>query len=278
MTSDRDLGLGKRSKKLLTVIPAISVCHFTYRITADAVTSHFASEPDAHLIVLDNAPLDTKPEWTYWTDKLKDLLRRLGYEYRHYAEPWNLSRFWNKGLDIAKEERWRYVAICNADVYFHPTWFTAAVKDWEEIPVEQEIISVHPWSHVSKDATHNIRNVNYCYDDLVFRKRGLVPFDYPACHVSIFEGKTDYRFDEKYVHYHVDVDFWQWMRQHERYGALCYASRVDHLPMRGSCLWPTKPVDFSASHGLAVVDGDADLAYYQEKWGLKKELGEADAV
>ena len=252
--------------KNVTIVPTISVCMHTYRIAAEAIMSHYASEPDAHLIVLDNAPLGEKHEWDYWTEQLKQLLDRLGYEYRHYDEPWNLPKFWNKGLDIAANENWDYVAISNVDVWFAPRWFTSALNDWAEVPVEQDIVSVHPWSYVSKDAGHNIKNLNYHYEDVFTQGMGLVPFDFPACHVSIFKGKTDYRFDESYHHYYVDNDFWKWMQKTKRYGALSKSSRVDHLQMAGYGRTMTKVVDFSVNHGIAKVDTDFDHKYFHEKW------------
>jgi hypothetical protein len=48
-------------------------------------------------------------------------------------------------------------------------------------------------------------------------------------HVNLFRTDSEFRWDERYIRYEIDCDYWMWLKSKRKKAAVCYASRVDHF-------------------------------------------------
>jgi hypothetical protein len=195
----------------VTILPTTSVNRETHRLNSVALRSH-ASTCSAHLVVLDDRNDDPS-----YRRKLEQLTTKLGYTYVFVEEPFGLSKFWNLGRD-EYAKGYEYICYATADVKFYSRWLTNLLDGWDEFRYE----SMHPYA---KSDIHKGLN---------FRESGrakyqVVECDHPMGHVNLFKADSEFRWDERYIRYEIDCDYWMWLKSKRKKAAVCYASRVDHF-------------------------------------------------
>ncbi len=103
--------------QVAAVIPTFK--HFEY--AKRAVRSFLDSTPDALAILVD----DGSPDWPgdfvvkTWADPKRFII------YRFKINNKDLTRSWNKGLEIAREHGAKYTVVTNSDVMFIPGWWAS---------------------------------------------------------------------------------------------------------------------------------------------------------
>ncbi len=92
--------------------------------TARAITSFFKYTPDGYCILVD----DTSPYWTHSTQAtFAGLLPQprgdQGMAIHRFQEWGGLTRSWNKGLEIARQQGLEYAIAGNNDILFNEKWY-----------------------------------------------------------------------------------------------------------------------------------------------------------
>lgn len=195
----------------VTILPTTSVNRETHRLNSVALRSH-ASTCSAHLVVLDDRNDDPS-----YRRKLEQLTTKLGYTYVFVNKSFGLSKFWNLGRD-EYAKGYEYICYATADVKFYTRWLTNLLDGWDEFRYE----SIHPYARSD------------IHKGLNFRTSGRAKYEvldcpHPMGHVNLFRTDSEFRWDERYIRYEIDCDYWFWLQSNNRKAAVCYASRADHF-------------------------------------------------
>ena len=214
--------MSEAEKRTVTIMPATALTHEMFNVCKRALESHKATT-QAHLICLDNQDADPGLQ-----QELQKLVESLGYEYDFSREDFSLTKFWNRGYEMA-EGRFEYVVLSNADVLFHNFWLHYLLEAWAQNDNASKYLSMHPYTY---SAVHPYtysavnRGVNYRSTTVPLHETRLV--EQPQMHCSLFRTKDQFRFDEQFERYECDCDYWYWMRFNNLQAGINYASRVDH--------------------------------------------------
>lgn len=92
--------------------------------TARAIASFFKYTPDGYCILVDDAS-------PYWTARTQETYAALlpqprgnqGMAIHHFPEWGGLTRSWNKGLEIARQQGMTYAIAGNNDILFNEGWY-----------------------------------------------------------------------------------------------------------------------------------------------------------
>lgn len=237
-------------KKTATIMPGTALNHKVFAMICRAIKSHKQS-CGAHLFFIDN-PGDNPSLQA----EMEKFVKSQGYDYVLLKESFSLTKFWNFGFDLAKDD-YEYVVYSNADVVFFEYWLHYILEHWNQDENRAKYFSLHPYVYSPVKRGLNFR-------DTTIPDHSVVDCDHPQLHLSVFRTDDAYRWDEQYIRWECDCDYWMWLKQQNLMAGVVRSSRVDHV-VGG----------LNSSISSVTVDShiDQDKRRFFEKW--KFELREA---
>lgn len=123
--------------------------------TEIALASFFATTPNAHAIVVDDASKGWSRGYEQRLQAVANAYSSSAIQFKHFAKNGGVTRSWNAGLALAKEQNLDYVIAGNNDVVFTKGWYVGMLQ-----ALQSGFSLVGPLSNAPGDTAKGAQQVN----------------------------------------------------------------------------------------------------------------------
>lgn len=230
------------------IMPGVLSTPAMAEISMMSVISCSYTAPNARIYFLDNGGKQEQ-----WRAGLAHLIRSHGHYYEFMTEPFNESRYYNLGVDMAAAHPpAKYTMFANCDLLFHADWLKNLDEIWERHP---EYYCLAPYSGDN-------RNMGLCYRSIDAKSEDrIVQCDHASNWAMCFRCGESPRWDEEMAYWNADSAMHMWLKRHRRLCGVAYNSRVDHM---ADAVKTHAPDNF----GFDIVQHQKEAErLFNEKWG-----------